>query len=141
APLFLLLFAGIVILGATIVVVPEASRSRKPSSSPPVSTIKITKVPSFSTSDPEETEAIEGTVSGLPSASDYRVVIFAFHNNQYYVQPQEQQPFTIIHDGIWNNLTHRGELYYAFLVTKDFSPTQGALPINDKDVVTSDASH
>src|SRR6185312_2496518 len=138
APLFLLFFAGIVILGATIVIIPEASRGRNPSPSPSVSTIKITKVPSFTTSDPEETEIIEGTVSGLPSDSDYRVVIFAFHYNQYYVQPQEEQPFTVIHDGTWNNLTHRGELYYAFLVTKDFHPTQGVLPIGDKDIVSRD---
>ncbi|HEY7405453.1 MAG TPA: hypothetical protein VIB39_18140 [Candidatus Angelobacter sp.] len=138
ALLLLLLFAVIVIFGAAIIVVSQASSGRDAGTHP---AIKITKLPSFITSDPEETQIIEGTVTGVPPSSNYRVVIFVIRNNQSYVQPREDQPFTPILNNTWVSQTHRGELYYAFLVTRDFNPTQGVLPADDKDVIARDATH
>jgi hypothetical protein len=36
-------------------------------------------------------------------------------------------------------MTHRGDIYYAFLVTSQFTPTQGSLPQVGGGVIASDS--
>jgi hypothetical protein len=99
--------------------------------------IAFRQTPPFGQGDPVRTERISGTVTGA-SASDYRIVLYAF-DDIWFVQPFETDPFTNIQpDGTWQNITHPGEKYAALLVRPSFVPPSRsqALP-GGADVVVS----
>lgn len=99
--------------------------------------IAFRQTPPFGQGDPVRTERISGTVAGA-SASDYRIVLYAF-DEVWFVQPFETDPFTNIQpDGTWQNITHPGEKYAALLVRPNFVPPSRsqALP-GGPDVVVS----
>jgi hypothetical protein len=143
-PLVLLSFAVVVILCAAIVgsretaVLKDSENAGVPIPDSKLAKIQILDVPSFTDSDQEATARIAGTVSDVSATSNFRVVIVAFYRGNYYLQPLDVQPFTYISDGKWSNMTHRGDIYYAFLVTNKFIPKQGFLPELGKDVMASD---
>lgn len=93
-------------------------------------TIAITNVPpSGDGRDPMET--IGGIVKGMARPQQYRIVVYALSEGVWYVQPQADQPFTVIQpDGSWSTDTHLGSEYASLVVRPTFQTRaqSGALP-------------
>ena len=71
---------------------------------------------------PDITMPIAGTVSGV-RFDDHRVVIYAFADGTWYVQPVATDPLTRIGPGgKWSSQTHLGQSYVALLVPADADP-------------------
>ena len=84
--------------------------------------VRITQVPRVGSGGPEETTPISGEVSGW-GVSGARVVLYAFTEDGWYVQPYTENPITEIGpDGKWSNETHLGQSYAAVLVGPSFKP-------------------
>lgn len=93
-------------------------------------TIDITNVPP-SGDGQDSMKTIAGIVKGMEHPQEFRVVVYALSDGVWYVQPQEDQVFTVIQpDGSWNTDTHLGSEYASLVVRSTFrTPAQsGALP-------------
>jgi hypothetical protein len=72
---------------------------------------------------------IEGTVTGLQSPENYKIVLYA-HTDKWYVQPLGDSPLTEIGaDGKWSNWTHLGGRYAALVVPASFSAPADTLAL------------
>jgi hypothetical protein len=92
--------------------------------------VTITTVPP-SGGGQDSMEKIAGMVKGKENPQQYRVVVYAFSDSVWYVQPQSDQAFTVIQsDGTWSTDTHPGSEYASLLVRPTFRPPaqSGALP-------------
>lgn len=84
--------------------------------------IVITSVPSDPPSEDLASEPIRGVVDG-GNPRDYKVVIYARHRYNWYVQPYIAAPYTdIADDGKWERKTHGGEEFAALLVKPSYTP-------------------
>jgi hypothetical protein len=93
-------------------------------------TIGITQVPQ-SGSGEDTMGTIAGSVKGIADPRQYRVVVYAFSDNVWYVQPQADQLFTMIQaDGSWSTDTHLGSDYASLVVRPTFQARaqSGSLP-------------
>ena len=93
-------------------------------------TVDITEVPPAGKGeDPMAT--ISGSVEGIAEPQQYRVVVYAFSDSVWYVQPQADQPFTMIQpSGSWSTNTHLGSDYASLVVRPTFQTRaqSGSLP-------------
>jgi hypothetical protein len=90
--------------------------------------IEITRVPVAEEGTPDKLEQIEGRAPGARNGE--RVVLYAL-SGVWWVQPFEEQPFTVIQpDFTWKASTHPGSAYAALLVDSRYRPpaTVNALP-------------
>lgn len=97
-----------------------------PQPSPPttllVPVVRVTEVPPAG-EGPTSRGAIGGTVEGLQDPQQYKIVVYAFTDNKWYVQPVADQPLTdITPDGTWSNWTHLGSAYAALVVRLPYTP-------------------
>ncbi len=93
-------------------------------------TIGITKVPP-SGSGQDSMRTIAGSVKGMTDPQQYRVVVYALSDKVWYIQPQADQPFTVIQpDGSWSTDTHLGSDYASLVVRPTFRTRaqSGSLP-------------
>ncbi len=121
-PVCLLLFGGL-LLGCGLLL----SGCREPRADAPAS-IQFNTVPPASQGGTETLGTIEGRVTGARPGQ--RIVLFA-KADVWWVQPYENQPFTLIHpDSTWNSQTHLGTNYAALLVEQGYQPpaTMATLP-------------
>jgi hypothetical protein len=71
---------------------------------------------------PEEVDDISGVAANVNPA-DARIVIYARAGDRWWIQPQEDAPFTPINSKLdWSNRIHLGFEYAALLVHKNYSP-------------------
>jgi hypothetical protein len=126
----ILIFAGYFMNKFVIpVTTTQQSTAPTPSHNEPI-TISISTVPRSGTGE-DAMETIAGSAKGIDDPQQYRVVIYAFSDNVWYVQPQADQPFTIIQtDGSWSTETHLGSEYASLIVRPTFRPRpqNGSLP-------------
>ena len=91
--------------------------------------ISIVEVPPGGTGGPDRTAPISGVVKGSNFAN-YKVVVYAFAGDTWWVQPTVASPLTSIDaGGNWQTITHLGSTYAALLVTRSYVP-----PATKKDV-------
>lgn len=90
--------------------------------------VRITEIPSASEGSEEILVPIAGTVAGkrTPGA---RVVVYAYADGRWFVQPNTRSPFTPVADGAWTTTTHQGTQYAALLVGPGFEPPPFALEL------------
>jgi hypothetical protein len=92
--------------------------------------VKITEVPKTGDGrDPKE--RISGIVMGTRHPQKYRIIVYAFSDGLWYVQPDANEPYTMIQpDGAWSTYTHLGSNYASLVVLPTFLPrnTSEALP-------------
>jgi hypothetical protein len=82
--------------------------------------IGITKVPQCGSGE-ATMGTIAGSVQGIADLQKYRVVVYAFSDDVWYIQPQADQPFTMIQpDGSWSTDTHLGSDYASLVVRPTF---------------------
>ncbi len=113
----LLLVGGALLLGGC----------REPRADVPAS-IQFSTLPRASEGGLETLGTIQGRVTG--AGPGQRIVLFA-KAGVWWVQPFENQPFTLIHpDSTWSSQTHLGTDYAALLVEQGYQPpaTASSLP-------------
>jgi hypothetical protein len=96
--------------------------------------ITITSIPPSGEGGPDRIEAIAGTVKGVDNFRNYRVVVYAFAGNLWWVQPttaSSRRP--IGQNGNWETDTHLGRRYAAALVTQSFKPKDVAPALPNED--------
>jgi hypothetical protein len=83
--------------------------------------VQITRVPPANPGGPQKLDLIEGSVQG--AKADYQIVLYAYSERTWFVQPFGNQPLTkILTDGTWKNSTHLGTEYAAVLVDSSYRP-------------------
>jgi hypothetical protein len=104
------------LLGAVCLLV-DGCRARK--ADPPAS-ISFSTIPTASEGGSERLDAIAGRVTG--GKPGQRIVLFA-RAGVWWVQPFENQPFTLVQeDSTWHAVTHLGSHYAALLVDDGYQP-------------------
>lgn len=85
--------------------------------------IQFTKVPPPG-GGPDRRETIAGVVSGVNvKECDCRIVLYSFADDQYWVQPFADNPYTELRsDNGFEADIHLGTAYFALLVKKSFRP-------------------
>jgi hypothetical protein len=95
--------------------------------------ITITSIPPSGEGGPDKTAPIAGTVKGVDFRA-YRVIVYAFADNQWWVQPTTASPRTPIgQNGNWETDTHLGRRYAAVLATPSFKPKNVGPALPDED--------
>ncbi|HEX3681759.1 MAG TPA: hypothetical protein VHU83_04390 [Bryobacteraceae bacterium] len=103
-------------------------------------TITITDVPPGAPGGSEQMFPIAGTVAGIPAQSyqNYKVVIYVFAGDKWWVQPYDYAPKTSLSSALkFETETHGGSIYAALLVRPAYEPkrTAAVLPDVGGDVV------
>jgi hypothetical protein len=89
----------------------------------PTPTIIFSQVPAENPDAPNQTNVIEGRVTGAKSGQ--RIVLYARNDGRWGVQPHSEQPFTKVEDdGRWAATTQLGTEYAALLVEPSYSPPE-----------------
>jgi hypothetical protein len=128
---FLIIKRSATILGM-ICVLTVGCRSHTIPSQP---TIKLDRIPSAGTGGPEQTDLIEGRVTGAKPGQ--QIVIYA-KEDLWWVQPFSSRPLTSIgSDSTWKSATHLGTEYAVLLVEPGYHPLKktAALPAEGNGVV------
>jgi hypothetical protein len=111
--ILLVLLGVILVLAACLILYTYPARNPK---------ITIIEIPPYdSVGGPDTSANIAGEASGV-DFQDVRVVIYSF-TDKWYVEPEEDKPFTPVgSDGRWNSSIHTGAKYAALLVKSTFKP-------------------
>jgi hypothetical protein len=99
--------------------------------------ISIVEVPPAGTGGSDRTAPISGVVKGSNFAN-YKVVVYAFAGDTWWVQPTVASPLTSIDpSGNWQTITHLGSTYAALLVKRSYAPpaTKKEVPQAGGDVL------
>jgi len=87
----------------------------------PEAKISFTQVPQWDLGDSNQTDVIEGKVSGAPQGQ--HIVLYSRTGGLWWLQPRLNSPNTpILPDGVWRNEVHLATDYAALLVDSTYHP-------------------
>jgi len=88
----------------------------------PAAKITFTQVPQWDLGDLNETDVIEGKVTGARQGQ--QIVVYSKTGGLWWLQPRLSSPMTpILPDGVWRNEIHLATDYAALLVDLNYHPT------------------